>query len=104
MTLTELREQVSSQPVRPSRFYELDRLISYLDRTLIPQRGGDSLAPELLWNDDGVVMLQEGDTIRLFFGGRLEGWWMAMPKEPISSDRESEIAAGGGVPEVVLGG
>jgi hypothetical protein len=103
MTLTRFRELVALIPFRNDRFGVQNRLLSFIDRELIDIRGPEAEAPKVLWDDHGVTIYSEYDEVAIYFGARVEGHWVAMPKrapEP-SNEREGDVATGHGVVHVV---
>ena len=116
MTITELRERVKSLPTAAHHFGQVDRLMAWIDWELRPDRGNGGLAPRAIWDDDGVLLLCEGDTVSLHFGCRRGGKWAAFSPPPTpprnvpsardaeagdSSKGQSEVGAGDGIPLVV---
>jgi hypothetical protein len=87
MTITQLRKQVTAMPVSVNHFGVIDRLVSWIDWELLPD-GADREAPCLIWDDDGTVLICEGETCRLVIGARREGKWFAMaPREHVAASR-----------------
>lgn len=78
MTLKQLRDTVSTMPVDTNRFGAVDHFVAWLDWAMIPDRGEDSEAPWLIWDDDGMIMIQDGEQLSIIFGCRREGKWFAV--------------------------
>jgi hypothetical protein len=76
MTIAQLRDQVAAMPVAANQFGMIDHLTAWIDWQLMPD-GADSEAPWLVWDDDGTVLICEGETCRLVIGARREGKWFA---------------------------
>jgi hypothetical protein len=112
MTIRELRTRVATLPVTSHHFGHQDRLIAWLDWELRPARGNDAPAPRAVWDDDGMLLLCEGDTVSLHVGCRRGGKWCAFPPPPRhtteadqaaggSNESQGEVAPGDGIPLVV---
>jgi hypothetical protein len=82
MTLKELRDQTSRLAVNSRHFAELDSLIAWFDRELIPERGAHSEAPRMIWDDDGMLLHCIDGKCMVVFGGRQAGRWFAVPEQP----------------------
>jgi hypothetical protein len=113
MTLKKLRELVSATAVGSSHFGELDRLIAWIDWALIPDRGAESEAPWIIWDDDGMIVIREGEGgLALHFGCRREGrWFVVRPLRVLAGagavestaepdDAPAQVRTDGGVVEV----
>ena len=109
MTLQRFLELCQGVPFGYDKFGRQNRLLNYIARELIEVYGFEAIAPEVLWDDDGMLVLADhaADVVRVVHGIREEGWWLRRPLrslESISGEREPEVGASAGIPEVVAGG
>ena len=88
MTLKRFRELVALAPFRGDRF-GVHRILAFIDIELIRERGPDFPAPEMLWDDNGMLVCSEEDDVAIYFGCRIDGWWIVDPPrvpEPVSEE------------------
>ena len=82
MTLQRFRELVTLVPFRNDRFGVQNRLLSFIDRELIALRGPEADAPQILWDDHGMMVYSEDDQVAIYFGARIEGMWLVPHRPP----------------------
>jgi hypothetical protein len=76
MTIGKLRDLITAAPIRQDNLTAVRRVLAFLG-TMPP----DAITPGAIWDDRGLLIVRDQAGVRIYFAGRIDGWWISYRSE-----------------------